>query len=90
MQNIRQQQFLMLLFVMAAELDQHPRVRVRCSPEQLQQRLIDMASVASDLIECWPGQQPALGSRMARTNGFVIRIEQKSVLRIEGLVAALL
>ena len=77
MEDIGQQQFLMLLLVMAAELDQRPRRLGRQIGQRLDQRGIDMGAIGADLVERRPRQHAARCARVALALGLVIAVEQK-------------
>jgi len=45
--------------------------------------VIDMLTICAHFIKRWARQQAALGSRMARTDRDIVRIEQNTEMRIE-------
>src|SRR6516165_3578614 len=46
-----------------------------------------MVAIGADDIDCWARQQATLRSRMTRTNGFVVGVEQIGESRVEDPVA---
>ncbi|CAM8770751.1 hypothetical protein NCM_01976 [Burkholderia pseudomallei] len=91
MQDVRQDQFLVLLLVMQAErdlrLDRDQRRQIG-GAQQLEQRVVDVTPIAPHVILRRPRQHSALRPRMPRAERFVIRIEEIRIARIEQPVAA--
>ena len=83
MQQIGDEQFLVLLLVMRAELDQILRRFGQIVPRR-HDRAIDMCAVCSHLVQRRPRQQPARGPGDARALGLVIAVEQEGPARIIG------
>src|ERR1044071_87407 len=77
MQNVGQQQLLMLLLVMNAQLDQRQYFGRERAGEQCLQLLVDGGAVGVHLRDGRTRQQATLGPRMARTDRFVVRVEEK-------------
>ena len=77
-QDVGQQQFLMLLLMLHAKLDEvcERAVAIAASGEEFAQARVHMGAIGEHLFACGPGQQAAPGTRMTRACGFVIRIEQ--------------
>jgi hypothetical protein len=84
--NVGQQQFLMLLFVMDAELDEieHRGRQVR---QGAFERTVDMGAVGPHLIERRTAKHAALGPCVAFPLGLVIAVEQEGIALVERLVA---
>ena len=74
--NIGQQQFLMLLFVMAAELDQRQCLG-RQIGQGIEQRGIDIGAIGLHFVERRPSHHAAPVARVAMALGFVIAVEQE-------------
>ena len=89
-QNIRQHQFLMLLFMIEAgfdqrhELRQHFVVRV---VEEFNDRGIDVPAIGGDLLGTRPRDVAALGAGISRAGADVIGVEQEGVIGMERHVA---
>src|SRR5690606_24693753 len=83
-QNIGQQQFLMLLLVINADLDEPGNFRPgREFPgEKRRQRIVDMRAISKHALARGPGEETAPRARLARTNALIIRVETVT----EGLV----
>ncbi len=84
MQQIGEQQFLMLLLVVQPKFEQRSWSGLA---RQTLQRRIDMSAKGQNLFERRPGEQAALRARVARADGFVIRVEEIAEGRIEHAVA---
>ena len=82
MLEVGEQQFLMLLFVLDAELDQHGRRGPQVGQRGLH-RGIDMRAPDANLVERRARQQAALRSRVARAFGLIIPVEQIGVAIVE-------
>ena len=79
-QDVGEHQFLMLLLVMQADLEDaapifEPSVR-RVSIEQPLDRRVDMGAVGGRLVDIRPRDQAALRPRMARAGRDIIGVEQ--------------
>ena len=68
----------MLLLVMEAEFDQGPRI-ARAAPEQFRHGIRDMTAIGHDFVDTGPRDKAALRTRMPRTDGLVVRIEEKFI-----------
>ena len=91
-QDIGEQQFLVLLLVMQADLQNREdarRVRRRHLLDQPLDRRIDMGAIAGDVRAVRPGDQAALRAGVARPGGDVIGVEQERKTLIENLVAGI-
>ena len=88
-QDVGDQQFLVLLFVMQADLENLEyarRVRRRHGLDQPLDRLVDMGTIAGDILAVRAGDQAALRARMARAGGDVIGVEQEGKTFVENRV----
>jgi hypothetical protein len=89
-QDIGKDQFLMLLLMMKAERDDRfdpgERLRIGRSDER-EHRFVDMATIRIHFGQRRARQQPTLGAFVARTECFVIRIEEKRVLLVKERIA---
>ena len=86
MQDIGPEQFLMLLLVMQADLDNRrdlARARFVGAADQRRHRGIDMRAIGRDIGGGRPGDQPALRTRMPRSRRDIIGVEQEGEARIE-------
>ena len=91
-EQIHQQQLLVLLFVLQAQLQQgapgllrQPMGRERGDVEQLLEGPIHPLPPGQDLRDRRPAQQAALGPGMAGANGVVVAVEQVAPAGIGGL-----
>jgi hypothetical protein len=88
-QNIGQQQFLMLLLVMQADLDDLEYAPGICG-RRLRDKTLDGAihvrTIGCHIIAIRPCDQSALRTRMARTCRDIIRVEQKRESLVEDPV----
>ena len=83
MLEIHQDQFLMLLLMIAAQLEQpQRRLVVVAALKKFGHRGVDIFAVARDVGDAGAGDQPAVGSRMSLADGLVVAVEQIA----EGLV----
>ena len=87
--DVHEQQLLVLLLVVQAEHGQRgevgPRVGV-AAIDQLLHRGIDVGAVARDLLDGRAREQAPLRSRMTRTDGLVVRVEEVPEVGIEDVV----
>ncbi len=90
MLDVHEDQLLVLLLMVKAELDQ----RRRFSPgdgvqggDELRHRCVDMGAISPDLGDAGARDEAALGPRMARAHRLVIGIEEIGVSRIENAIA---
>ena len=91
-QDVGEQQFLVLLLVMQADLQnfEHARgIRGRHIGDQPLDRGIDMGAIGGDVGAVRPRDQAALGARMARAGGDVIGVEQEGKTLVEDLVVGI-
>ena len=93
-QQIHQQQFLVLLLVLQAQLHQlKPRRRSRLmrillgQGDPLADGPVHLAAPGQHLGDRWAAQQPPLGPGMALADGVVIAVEQEAPAGIGGLIA---
>ena len=84
-QHVGDQQFLVLLFVMQAKVNQRPRVLVR-TWQVCRHRVIDVRPVVRDPRGLRPGQQTTHGPRMAGTHRLVVRIKQEAEIVVEHAI----
>ena len=92
MQDVGEQQFLVLLLVMQADLQNREyalRVRRRHLLDQPLDRRIDMGAIAGDVLAVRPGDQAALGAGVARPSGDIIGVEQERKTLIENPVGGI-
>ena len=82
MQDVGQQKFLMLRFMVAAEFDQI----ARGIGEHREQRRIDMGTISADIVERGPRQHPPLRAGMAIPLAVIIAVEQIMISRVENLI----
>ena len=87
--DVCQQQFLVLLFVLQAQLDQAGHFAVVGQGQQLQDAFIDRFTPAQHLGQAGAGQQAALGARVFVAHGVVITVEQHLEGRVEGFETGL-
>ena len=89
-QDVGQHQFLMLLLVVDADLDQRRDRRqgvLAGLVKEFHHRGVDMPAIGGDLVGAGPGEVAALVAGVARSGGDVVGIEQEGVVRVKGLVA---
>ena len=87
-QDVGEQQFLVLLLVMQADLQDRehaPGIGRRHLVDQPLDRRIDMGAIAGDVGGVRPRDQPALRARVARAGGDVIGVEQERKALVEIL-----
>ncbi len=91
-QHVGLQQFLVLLFMLQPQLYQavclRPHGRLGRA-YKVQHGGIDVLAVNVDFGQCRARQQTALGARVARSQGFIVGVEEVKVLWIKYLVALL-
>ncbi len=75
--HVRENELLMLLFVMGAEQDHRQSARVARGQER-DHPLIDARSPRAHLIEGGPREQAPRGPRMARPGRLVVRVEEEA------------
>ncbi len=86
MQNVGQQQFLMLLFMIAAELDQRCDCGRKIVLQKRRHRAVDMVAICDDRLERRTGDHAASGTGLTRADALVIGIEQETEVAIERAV----
>jgi hypothetical protein len=75
--DIRQHQFLVLLFVIEAKLEERPQLGAPVrSVHEPRHVLVDVRAIAQHLRERGARQQPSLRSRMSWPDCLVVRVEQ--------------
>jgi hypothetical protein len=90
MQNVGEDQLLMLLLVMEADLEnaQHLREhRFLGTRKQPANAFIDMRAERGDLLAARPCQEPAARPRVTRSGRHVVRVEEISEPLVEQLIA---
>ena len=87
MQDVGEQQFLMLLFVIAAEFDQLGDGRRKIVLHERRHRAVDMIAIGDDRLERGARDHAASRTRLTSADALVIGIEQEIELRIERAVA---
>ncbi len=88
-QDVGDQQFLVLLLVMQADFENRKHgfgFVCRHLLDQPLDRRIDIDAIAGDVLGVRPRDQPALRTRVARTGGDVIGVEQERKALVEDLV----
>ena len=89
--DVHDQQLLVLLLVVQAQLEQLGRSLVRTAVDDLQNGGVDVLAVLGDLRDAWAGDQPALGSGVTGADGLVVGVEQEAealvVRRVLGVRA---
>ncbi len=86
--NIRQQQLLMLLLVVDADLDQprYLRLRLDAQGKKLDQPLVHVRAIGHDPFTRGSRQHASLGARLPRPLAFIIRVEAVVEGVVEGAV----
>jgi hypothetical protein len=87
--DVGEQQFLMLLFVLQAELDQRVDRWVVRRGEQRRHALVDLRTIGLDLGQAGTRDEAALRPRMLLAHLVVVAVEQHPVVGVERLEAAL-
>ena len=85
--DVHEQQLLVLLLVVEAELDERGRRRGVARVDELVHRVVDVRAVLRDLVDARPREQTALRARVPRTDRFVVRVEEVRVRGVERRVA---
>ena len=86
-QDVGNQQFLMLLFVIEADLDDGSDVRKIVGRfDQFHHGGVDMGAIAGDLGGVGPGDEAAFGSRVPRAGRHIIGIEKICEALVESTV----
>src|SRR3954465_2151571 len=84
-QNIREDQFLVLLLVIDSQFDKCCSFWVNAVGQKIEHRFISMPSIGGDLVGGRPRQQSTLRTRVPLANSFIVGIEEVRVGRIEDL-----
>ena len=87
-EDVGEQQLLMLLFMVAAELDQRGHGGRQIVLDERGHRAVDMVAIRKDSLERRARDHAASRARLTRAYAFVIRIEQEIELTIVHAVAA--
>ena len=87
--HVGEQQLLVLLFMLQTELEQWLELGPGGGLGGVDQRLhcrVDVGAKGQDLVARRAGEQPALGTRLARAERLVIGIKEKAVALVEDAV----
>jgi len=89
MLDVHQQQFLVLLLVVEAQLDQgdNGRVRPAIGLDQGVHRLVDPAPVVGDIGHARTADETPIGTGVPLAHGLVVRVEQIAVGLLDRLMA---
>ena len=87
-EDVRQQQLLMLLLVVDADLDQPRDLRLRLDAqgEELDQPLVHVRAIGHDPLARRSGQHAALGARLSRPLALIVGVEAVVEGVVEGAV----
>ena len=85
--DVHEQQLLMLLLVMEPQGDQLGKPWLARISQQGLHGAVDVGAIARDLLDARAREQAALGPRMARPHGLVVRVEDEGVCIVEHPVA---
>ena len=85
-QNVGKQQLLMLLLVIAAELDQLGDWGAKIILHERRHRAVDVVAIRDDRLERRARDHAPSRTRLTRADALVIGVEQEIELRIEGAV----
>src|ERR1700678_922688 len=86
MQNVREEQLLVLLLVMAAQLHQLRDCRGGVLSQQLLDARVDMLTIGQDCPERRASQKPPARPGMARADRLIIRVEQEIKMIVKDAV----
>ena len=86
-EDVREQELLMLLLVVYAELDQRGCLACELAVAEPHQRLVDESAIGAHLIARGARQKPTLGPWMTRTDALVIGVEAILEALVEHSVA---
>src|SRR5580658_6541122 len=86
MQNVRQEQFLVLLLVVTAQLHELRDCPGGVPPQKFLDTRIDMLTIGKDCLERRSSQQAAAWPGMACADRLIIRVEQKIELIVKNPV----
>ena len=84
--DVHQQELLVLLLVLDAELDQRRRRPPRGLSRRVGHGLVDVGPVLGDLLDPGPGQQPPVVPRIPGAHALVVGVEQVAEVGMEGSV----
>ena len=88
--GVRQQQLLVLLLVVEAELDDGGKLCVvGAGREEIERRLVDTGTIIMNLRECGSAQVAALGARVHIADRVVVRVEYPLITIVDGGVTGL-
>ncbi len=85
--DVHEQQFLMLLLVIEAQLDQGPELAEHAvvkPVDQVAEAGIDVVPVEAHVMCTWAADDAAQGPVVSRPYGLVVAVEQEPVLVLEG------
>ena len=85
--DVHQQELLVLLLVLDAQLHQGQDGRPGVPVQQLGHRRVDVAPVVGDLHDAGTGDQAPVGPGVPGTDGLVVGVEEEPEVRVEELVA---
>ena len=86
-QDVRQQQLLVLLLVVDADLDEPGDLCVDAAGEQRPQAVVHMGAIGHDPLARRPCEQPPLGARLPRALALVVGVEAVVEAVVEHPVA---
>jgi hypothetical protein len=84
-QYVREEQLLVLLLMIDAQLDERQRVWLEAGHRTLE-RFIDMGAKSANLVQRRATQHSAARARVPRAFGFVIAVEEEGIALVERLV----
>src|SRR5690606_24457410 len=85
--DVHQQQLLVLLLVVQAQFDESSYFWGWLLAQQRGHRLVDPATVLTDLRHRWTGDDTAGGALLSGTDRLVVGVEVEPVRRLHRLVA---
>ncbi|OKO75639.1 hypothetical protein [Bradyrhizobium sp. AS23.2] len=85
-EDVREQELLVLLLVVASELDQLSDLPGLAAAKQAGDCLVDIRPVCLDFVQCWPRDHAAPGTRLPRPE-CLVGIKQEREPLIERPVA---
>src|SRR5262249_22454336 len=83
--DVREDQLLVLLLMVEADLDDLRDLGVPALPElteRARELRVDVRAIAIDLLDRGPGEEPSPGTAVAVAHGVVIRVEQVAIPRV--------
>src|SRR5262245_65299875 len=90
-EDVGEDELLMLLFVMEADLeDAHHlgQLRIVGAGEQALHSRVDVGAKRGDALAVRPRDEPALGPRVARPSRHIVRVEEIGETLIKGAIAS--